>query len=552
MYIFLYVFIICLLVIFSSRLFFIKSIFIILISFTITCWFIANEFTGMGIDDAFLYTITNSIKGTPIFDNSKYIVLTLVVFSFIFLSLYISRKFKKKNAISDFLFLLTIVVFFLHSQPVKNINELFFETNEYSDAKENYIIQNNILSNSNDNFVFIIAESLERTFKDIDGTNYLRNISEIDNFTDFSNIGYVRGSGWTIAGHVNLICGMPLIGTGNAADKIQTFMPKATCFSDILSEKGYKNIYISGTDLSFAGTKNFLSSHSFSTIIDINTLNNKYKSTELRNSWGIDDKIILDEAFNIYKEQSSRRNPFTLFVSTINTHSPGFTSPFCENKIEDRYLNSVICADKLISDFIKKIKNTPYFKNTTIILVSDHGLMQWDALIGKEIKRTNLLTVFNNKLKNEVINNEGTVLDQIPSAIDAILNNNPSLGFGRSIYNKNNSFGLLSPEYNSFSKSLWAYPSLNQNIVKNKNNQLSIGSMKFSVPICIYFDNKYDISDFGYEDGIKDRCMNDIKNKSSDNIIIFENCEKDICYTLYKDGETKKLILDDKLNLSKN
>lgn len=354
MYIFLYVFIICLLVILSSRLFFIKSIFIILISFTITCWFIANEFTGMGIDDAFLYTITNSIKGTPIFDNSKYIVLTLVVFSLIFLSLYISRKFKKKNAISDFLFLLTIVVFFLHSQPVKNINELFFETNEYSDAKENYIIQNNILSNSNDNFVFIIAESLERTFKDIDGTNYLRNISEIDNFTDFSNIGYVRGSGWTIAGHVNLICGMPLIGTGNAADKIQTFMPKATCFSDILSEKGYKKIYISGTDLSFAGTKNFLSSHSFSTIIDINTLNNKYKSTELRNSWGIDDKIILDEAFNIYKEQSSRRNPFTLFVSTINTHSPGFTSPFCENKIEDRYLNSVICADKLISDFIKK------------------------------------------------------------------------------------------------------------------------------------------------------------------------------------------------------
>ncbi|MCE9838825.1 sulfatase-like hydrolase/transferase [Proteus terrae] len=534
----------CIVFTLSYRFFLIKSLIIIVSMMLVMVWYIANDFTGNGMDDAFLYTVTNSIEGTPIIENIKYFIYFLISLSLIILLIIFTKKRKFKNYFFDMTFILACILFLTISEPIKNILNLISENNNFSKSEDDYITNKNILKSVNGNYVFIIAESLERSFKDINGVNYLNNISNIDNQVDFSNIGYIRGSGWTIAGHINFICGLPFIGTGNAANKIKTFLPKAKCFSDITNNAGYKNIYLSGTNTFFAGTKNFLESHSFSEIIDINTLNDKYNSDEKKNSWGLDDQVILDEAFDIFTKESQSKTPFMLYVSTINTHSPGHSSYSCEKFSEDRYLDSIMCADKIISEFIKKIKNSEYYDNTTIVLISDHGLMHWKSLIGVETKRTNLLTVFNKSLKNEVIDNKGTVIDQLPSALEAISKNKVSFGFGRGVYKSENSLGILSDEHNMFAKSLWAYPKVNQRIYYNGGDKINIGSVKFSMPICIYYDNNYDILEYGYSDGVKEKCINDIDKKTDNNIIMAKQCNDDLCIDIYKDKNIERKIIN--------
>ncbi|MBT0383001.1 sulfatase-like hydrolase/transferase [Morganella morganii] len=527
----------------SKRMFLVKALILLLSMMLVSAWYIANDFTGKGMDDSFLYTITNSVTGTPIFDNLRYIVILALLFSLYCFFIFHLRKKKNKKLIYDIAFILSAVCFFIKSEPAVNIITLYESNNDFGEIEKDYIISNEIMNSTNGNYVFILAESLERTFKDIDGVNYLENISKIDNQIDFSNIGYVRGSGWTIAGHVNFMCGIPFIGTGNSASKIKTFLPKATCFTDIAKKSGYKNIYLSGTDISFAGMKTFLKSHSFDEIIDLPTLGDKYPDEIKRNSWGLDDKVIFDEAFDMFIDESKNKKPFMMYISTINTHSPGYKSYSCESHVADRYLDSVICEDIIISEFIKKIKESGYYDNTTIILLSDHGLMHWDKLINKDLKRTNLLTVFNKNITNDIISNEGTVLDQLPSALSAVSKKDESFGFGRSIYNKENSLKNLKNEYNMFSKSLWAHPSLNQKIKFNGKEKIEIGSMTFNLPICIYFDNKYEILDFGYEDGIKERCENDISKGVDEGIIIAEKCDNKLCTKVYNNHhKTEKII----------
>ncbi|MEA1625002.1 sulfatase-like hydrolase/transferase [Salmonella enterica] len=533
----------CFLFILSSRLFFVKSI-IIAISLIITfTWYIANDFTGNGMDDAFLYTITNSISGTPILENINYIIYIVLSFLGMIIIIIYAKKINIKNYLFDALFLISTILFIMTSEPSKNIMHLIHSNNNFSSAELDYITSSDILESVNGNYVFIIAESLERSFKDINGINYLENISNIENQVDFSNIGYIRGSGWTIAGHVNLICGIPFIGTGNSASKIKTFLPKAKCFSDIVNNSGYKNIYISGTNTSFAGTRNFLVSHSFSDIIDVNTLSEKYNSDRVKNSWGLDDQVILNEAFDIFTKESQNKTPFMLYVSTINTHSPGYSSYSCEKFSDDRYLDSIMCADKIIAEFITKIKNSAYYDNTTIVLISDHGLMHWKSLIGVETKRTNLLTIFNKKLHNEVIDNKGTVIDQLPSALETISKSKVALGFGRGVYKNEDSLGILSDEHNTFSKSLWAYPKTNQKIYYSGGDKINIGSVKFSMPICIYYDSNYDILEYGYSDGVKEKCINDIKKRSRDNIIIAEQCDNNLCINIYENKKSERKVI---------
>lgn len=517
----------------SNRFFIIKIASLFFIISLSTVWYIANDFTGNGMDDSFLYTISNSITGTPILDNLKYIIIIFVTLSIFIASIFFSKKINNKTIIFDSIFILTTLIYLIYSEPAVNLMNLLSAKKNISDVNNEYIINSNIVNSINGNYIIILAESLEHSFKDIDGVNYLRNITKLDNQVSFSNIGYVRGSGWTIAGHVSFICGVPLIGTGNSAGKIKTFLPKATCFSDIISNAGYMNIYLSGTDINFAGTRNFLESHSFSSIIDKNILSKKYPEEQFKTKWGIDDKVVFDEAFNIFVDKSKLNKPFSLFVSTINTHSPGHTSFSCDTHIDDSYLNSVICADKTIAEFISKVQHTEYYDNTTIILISDHGLMHWESLIGKRMHRSNLFSVFHKNLRNEIVNTEGTVLDQLPTALEVVSRTKSELGFGRSIYSENRSLGKLNDTHNDFARSLWAYPSMYHKIRFNNKNQVEIGSVKFSLPLCVYFkDDK--LIEFGYEDGFYQRCLDDISHKSDKNIFVAKKCGDKICSIVYK------------------
>ncbi|HAU5009074.1 hypothetical protein CHI96_15130 [Proteus mirabilis] len=524
------------LLILSKRYYILKSITIILLLIAVSIWLFSDFYTGDGINEAVIYTLFTSeiSQDVPIYVDRTNLLVVLLSAFFIFISLFISFKLKRNSYLFDLAFVFVLLTFLSLSKPMQNIINLI-HTNKVSLANKRYIVDDNINKSIKGNYIFIIAESLERTFMDINGDNHLKKISSLDNKIDFSNIGYVTGSGWTIAGHVNLMCGLPLIGTGNDASKLDIFLPKAECFPDILKNSNYKNIYLSGTDASFSGMRAFLKTHSFDEIIEKKTFNKNELSKEQLNSWGIDDQVIFDYAIDIFNKESSSGNKFSLYISTINTHTPGYPSASCEKKNDSLYLNSIDCADETIYNFIKKIQSSEYYKNTTIVLVSDHGLMGWDKIIGTESKRSNLFMVFKDGIESKEIDTYGTVLDQLPTALEVASGEEISLGFGRGIFNSSSSLGKLDAEDIDFARSMWVFPKIN--LAKyNGDKEMLIGGMSFKLPACISYNDDMEIRSFS---GNYSGCRKSIDNKEKGNFFLAVECDKKMCSEIY---ESKKGI----------
>lgn len=80
-----------------------------------------------------------------------------------------------------------------------------------------------------------------------------------------------------------------------------------------------------------------------------------------------------------FEELSQSGKRFSLFALTVDTHHPdGFISRTCERKRYDvdgkknLSFSAVSCSQEHIAALIEKIKASPYFKNTVIVVSSDH------------------------------------------------------------------------------------------------------------------------------------------------------------------------------------
>ncbi|KGL58171.1 hypothetical protein KR94_01250, partial [Pantoea ananatis] len=134
----------------------------------------------------------------------------------------------------------------------------------------------NLNSNINKkyNYVFIYAESLEKSFENLNGKNYLPELSKIaNNYAQFTNITQPTngGFGWTMAGMVNTQCGVPLVmAQGNTGGNTANFLPKANCVASWLKNNGYLTHFIRGSNKQFAGADKFFSQHGWSRQDDLN------------------------------------------------------------------------------------------------------------------------------------------------------------------------------------------------------------------------------------------------------------------------------------------
>ena len=62
---------------------------------------------------------------------------------------------------------------------------------------------------------------------------------------------------------------------------------------------------------------------------------------------------------------------------TVDTHfTDGYFCEDCEYEYSDVYSNVIRCSSKKVSDFVKWIKEQPFYENTTIIISGDHLTMQ--------------------------------------------------------------------------------------------------------------------------------------------------------------------------------
>ena len=73
-------------------------------------------------------------------------------------------------------------------------------------------------------------------------------------------------------------------------------------------------------------------------------------------------------------------NKLNLTLLTVDTHfEDGYVSEACTDlKYDDKYSNSISCADSMLYQFINWIKQQDFYENTTIVIAGDHLTMDVD------------------------------------------------------------------------------------------------------------------------------------------------------------------------------
>jgi phosphoglycerol transferase len=469
----------------------------------------SNYFTGEGINDAVIYTITSSLSGAGI---SKYIlpavglIVALVVLFGVLSWLLRLRKGHRASQLYSLLAVILAVASINTTPAYQQVASLIKSQvgKGNSDFYTHYKVPGKQLRGDKPNLVYIYAESLERTYFDEKAFPGLApELSKIkDNAYDFSNTEQLPGTEYTIAGMVASQCGIPLFAPfdGNASSSLSTFYPQNVCLGDILKSSGYQNYFYQGASLSFAGKDLFLSSHGFDHLYGYNELKSVVKDPNYRNDWGWYDDTLLDVVFDKYLELAKQNRPFSLFALTVDTHHPdGFISRSCQRKDypyegkPNKSFAAVACSQEHIARLIQRIQATPYFKNTIIVVSSDHLAMNNTAYkyLNQHDRSDLFFMVRGNDVTSKVLPVKRSTMDNGATVLDAMGGDN-FIGLGRSSLS---STSLVATYLNIKEKinewkpdviKLWNFPkSISDYKIDTTSNTFSFSGMHFKLPLLL-------------------------------------------------------------------
>lgn len=283
----------------------------------------------------------------------------------------------------------------------------------------------------------------------------------------------VAGTGWTIAGIIGYLCGIPLnmpIGGNDFSNK--HFLDSAVCVSDILADLGYHQTILAGTDFSFAGKRNFFQNHNIK-VMDLpyfqaqNLIPNPLPNN-MRGAWDLKDAELFKLAKN-HLESLSNLQPFALYLLNVDTH---FHDNFVDKEhcagFEQSYLGVIQCTDKLMGDFVRFVQNSKFGENTTIIILGDHLSMNhkifnaetkrfiYNAFINPQFTQKPTITLTKNRKLSH--------FDITPLILDSLGIRTESFGLGRNpLYSKSllesefdiNGFNALLVQRNKVYDSFW-------------------------------------------------------------------------------------------------
>jgi len=365
------------------------------------------------------------------------------------------------------------------------------------------------------NLLFVYLEGLERTYFNEDVFPGLApNLAALEaKSLSFSDIRQVFNTEWTIAGMVATQCGVPMFtpAQGNTMNAYDQFMPNAVCLGDILDGNGYQVEFLGGGDLDFAGKGKFLQSHGFDETTGRDDHEKESFSEDQYNGWGLYDDALLDVAFEDFTELSKQKDPFSLFILTLDTHQPrGHVSKSCEGRQyqdgSNPLLNAVYCADRLVTDFVAKVRATPYADDTLIIIVSDHVSMNGTAskLLETAPRRNLFMIIDPTATSPKIVERPGSPLDVTPTILSLLGVENTAIGFGRNLLGLEKTLIEEKPEHFNFflwqigktiKSELWNFPRLSKGMTLDaKNERLNIGRRWLSIPTVLTLDAENEIS----------------------------------------------------------
>jgi phosphoglycerol transferase len=367
------------------------------------------------------------------------------------------------------------------------------------------------ISDNHPNFVFIFAESLERTYFDESlFPGLVKELRLIENAGhSFTNIRELAGTGFTMGGIVASLCGVPLSTPANANSMsgMDAFLPGAIGLTDLLHEQaGYHFAFMGGANLLFGGKDKFLETHRFDEKVGFSELHGLIPDKSYINNWGLYDDTLLDMAFQKFTELSQQGKRFGLFVLTLDTHHPnGHVSATVANarygEGKNSMLNAVAASDALLASFIRRIQESAFGRNTVVVIASDHLAMNNVAsdLLQKG-ERRNLFIVLDPR------NAVGAKIPRLGSTLDTGSTLLPYLGFrgviglGRDLQDPGTSDEEIAhihrketvPSWREELMKLWEFPKLKESLsFSDDPAEVALDGRRFRAPVLIEFDHDH-------------------------------------------------------------
>ncbi|KAA1148864.1 MULTISPECIES: sulfatase-like hydrolase/transferase [Citrobacter] len=426
------------------------TIFSFIASTLLLFWFICNAISGDGFGFSAIYFFKTSMSGVSLGQFSSYFSYIVVYLATWGVAFYIQRKIKRNiNSATTYILCFLCIVSNPLMSDLKNTYKIL-----HTKSENNYQHANKEINNKK-NVVLLYIESFERAYSnDSAFPGMTPNINKLrEHSVDFSNIKTITGGNWTVAGMVSSQCGTPLIvnysfnDNGLKSDHGKdfaglNFIPGAYCLGDLLKDNGYQVVYMGGADSKFGGKSDFLLSHGYADIYDYSYFNDKFTSNDM-SGWGVKDDILLDEFFKKYISLSESGKHFMLSGLTLDTHGPdGSLSNSCSNldfplmALKHPYLKSVYCDDHLISKLAKKIMESKYYKDTILVIMSDHTAFISNDISSylEKVSRENNVMFFSPDLNPEQIDTLGSTVD-IGATLLHLLGGDDTLGYGVSLFN---------------------------------------------------------------------------------------------------------------------
>ncbi len=151
-------------------------------------------------------------------------------------------------------------------------------------------------------------------------------------------------------------------------------MPNKTRSLPMLPKKmidlGYKTSFYHGGDLNFGNMNTYLRNAGITDFVDGNDFDEK----DWNSKWGVHDHVFMDRFTKDLSEK--QKEPFFKIALTLTSHEP-FEFPRAYKFGKDSEINKFRSAhaytDKTIGDFIENAKKQPWYKNTLIVIIADHG-----------------------------------------------------------------------------------------------------------------------------------------------------------------------------------
>jgi len=281
---------------------------------------------------------------------------------------------------ASLLFLVISVLYWVHNVSGFKYLGSYFGPDYFS---AHYVSPHQVSTEARDqkNLVLIYVESLENTYRDKElfGVNLLESLEKVEGLS-FNRFAQVPGTGWTIAGIVASQCGIPLKSVSaydenEQGRKVKSFLQGATCLGDILSNHGYRNVFMGGASLSFAGKGKFLSSHGYHELYGRDEWVDQGVAPEEFNAWGLPDDHLFSKAKAKVEALQSADQPFNLTLLTVDSHAPGYPSRYCLDRGMDGFLDTIKCTADQLADFVDFMRENEYLATTNVVIVGDHLAM---------------------------------------------------------------------------------------------------------------------------------------------------------------------------------